>query len=500
MTPRHLSTHIQWRTKFLSASNSFTLASAGPAGALLREAEQLLGKLANAVPPVDVPTVATMRQLCGAMAELSDWVGARASGDADADRHRTAALTLAAIAQETAATANPPDFRDAAGKALQALASVVNVTDVGPVFKSAAAIPFPPCLVEHKVATVPGSEIPAPIGRAAKPAPSGPFVLRVMLTLDGKPWANPQSLHPGTVYDVDLAATVPVWPEGSDRLVLDFVSTLSPDLYRIAPFVFDQPAKAGDREFRARGHIDFANSQSFFSDPALLQMRATFRSSTEEKLAIPATVIGYHKLRARVTDPKQFPHLSKYGVLDLKLSEIFEQLRELPGLAPQHLEDFVIIMGAVANYLGVCAQTALYRAGKPIPEKTFQKQMLVHLRSQLGEEVHEAPKTGAGITDIVFRSVTIELKVETTNADRAKMVAAYENQTTQYSSSQGAQLGILCVLDLTEKDAPPAPTQNNLIVMTPKLHGFENKPAPSPSRVVAAIIDGNLRQPSSYSR
>lgn len=466
---------------------------------MLREAGLLLGRLAKAVPPVDGPTVATMQQLCGAMGEFSEWVGARAAGDAEADRHRTAALTQVAIAQETVAQASPPDFKEAAGKALQALAAVANVTDVGPAFKSSAAIPFPPCLVEHKVATVPGSETLAP-ARPAKSAPSGPFALRVMLTLDGKPWANPQMLHPGTVYDVDLIATVPVWPEGTDRLVLDFVSTLTSDLYRLAPFVFDQSAKGGDREFRAKGHVDFASSQSFFSDPALLQMRATFRSSTDEKVAIPATVIGYHKLRARITDPKQFPHLSKYRVLDLRLSEIFEQLRELPGLAPQHLEDFVIIMGAVANYLGVCAQTALYRAGKPIPEKTFQKQMLVHLRTQFGEEVHEAPKKGAGITDIVFRSVTIELKVETTVADRAKMVAAYENQTTQYSSSTGAQLGILCVLDLTEKDAPPAPTQNNLIVMTPKLHGFGDKPAPSPSRVVAAIIDGNLRQPSSYSR
>ena len=80
------------------------------------------------------------------------------------------------------------------------------------------------------------------------------------------------------------------------------------------------------------------------------------------------------------------------------------------------------------------------------------------------------------------------------------MLAGYENQPTQYSSGTGAQLGILCVLDLTEKDVPPAPTQNNLVVLTPKLHGFAAGNAPAPSRIVAVIIDGNLRAPSSYSR
>jgi translation elongation factor P/translation initiation factor 5A len=498
MTPKNLSAHFQWRTKFLRASSEFTLATAGPSGAALREVEQSLVALATSVPPSDVPAVAVMQQLNGATAGFSEWVAARAAGAADVDRHWTAAQTAVAIAQESLSKVPQPDFKEAATKCLLALAAIVNVTDVAPALKSATAIPFPPCLDEHKVPTVPSSETPM-TPPAKKAVLSGPLAIRVMLTVDSKPWANPQMLHPGTVYDVAVVATVPTWPEDSDTLVLDYITTLPGEVYRITRFNFTKPGKGENQELRAKGYVEFQSSQSFLSEPALLQMRATFRSSTNEKMATPATVIGYHKLRARIMDPKLSPHLSKYRALDLKLSEIIDHVRDLPGLDPQHLEDFITLLAAVANYLGLCAQTAVYRAGESIPEKDFQKQLLIHLRSILGEEVQEAPKQGAGITDIKFRSVTTELKVETTIADRAKMVAAYESQTTQYSSSLGAQLGILCVLDLTEKDAPPAPTQNNMIVMTPKLHGFGDK-APSPSRVVAAIIDGNLRAPSSYSR
>lgn len=466
---------------------------------MLREVEQSLAALAKVVPSADVPTVSSMHQLCSAMAGFSEWVVACAAGDADADRHQTAALTAVAIAQEILSKVHQENFKESTGKALDALARIGNVTNVGPALKSAALIPFPPCLVEHKVQTIGGKGIVAPTS-SKKSTPSGPFALRVMLTVDGRPWANPQMLHPSTVYDVAVVANVHTWPEGSDTLVLDYITTLPNELYRISRFSFPKPNTGEDEELRAKGHIEFQSSQSFLSDPALLQMRATFRSSTDEKVATPATVIGYHKLLARIMDSKQSPHLSKYRALDLKLVEIIDQIRDLPGLDSRHLEDFVTVLAVVANYLGMCAQTAIYRAGEKFQERDFQKQVLMHLRGQLGEDVQEAPKQGAGITDIKFRSVTIELKVEATLSDRGEMASAYENQTTQYSSSLGAQLGILCVLDLTEKDAPSAPTQNNLIVMTPKLHGFGDKPPPSPSRVVAAIIDGNLRPPSSYSR
>ncbi len=458
----------------------------------------MLAAIAERTPAPETGTIQVLRGIARAMTGLCDWVAACAAGGADSGCHLQAAQTETAIARERLAAVAPGQFRQGVAKCLDCIAAVGVVPDVVRAAKCAAAIPVPPFLAEAEPipTTVPGSETPT--AATADEGPRGPFAIRAMLTLDGKPWANPQRLQPGIFYDIDLVVTVPTWPTGADRLVIDFVTTLPADLYRANHFVLEKPDD-GVAELSAKGHLEFRSAQSLLSEPVLLQLRANFRSSKDEKFVTGATVIGYYKLRARVADPKQMTVLSKYRALDLRIVEIVEGLRDLPGLDDQHLQDFVTILAAVANYMGICAQSAVYRAGEKIPEAEFQKRMLAHLRGQLGEEVLEGPKQAAGITDIKFRSVTIELKVEEKIADRAQMLAGYEDQPTQYSSGTGAQLGILCVLDLTEKDAPPAPTQNNLVVLTPKLHGFAAGNAPAPTRIVAVIIDGNLRAPSSYS-
>lgn len=464
----------------------------------LRDVEAMLAKIAERTPVSETALIEVLRNIVRAMTQLCDWVAACAAGAGDSGRHLQAAYTEAAIARERLPALTRAHFREAATRCLDCLAAVSTVADVGQAARCAVAIPVPPFLDEVElIRTAPGSASSA--AALEDEGPRGPFAIRAMLTLDGKPWANSQRLQPGIFYSIELVVTVPIWPKGTDRLVIDFVTTLPSELYRANHFMLEKPDD-GVAELTAKGHVEFRSAQSLLSDPVLLQLRANFRSSADEKLVTGATIIGYHKLRARIADPRQMTVLSKYRALDLRIVDIVEDVRNLPCLDEQHLQDFVTTLAAVANYMGICAQSAVYRAGEKIPEAEFQKRLLIHLRGQLGEEVIEAPKQAAGITDIKFRSVTIELKVEESVADRAQMLVGYENQPTQYASGTGAQLGILCVLDLTEKDAPPAPTQNNLVVLTPKLHGFPAGNAPSPTRIVGVIIDGNLRSPSSYSR
>src|SRR3989442_8093900 len=116
--------------------------------------------------------------------------------------------------------------------------------------------------------------------------------------------------------------------------------------------------------------------------------------------------------------------------------------------------------------MGICSHQALYRATEKIDEADFQRHLLVQMRTLLGEDVSEAPKQGGGITDIRYRSITTELKVEHNVSNRDEMLRGYEKQPTQYSSAVGSQLGILCVLDLTEKERPPAPPQNNIQLLS----------------------------------
>ena len=133
-------------------------------------------------------------------------------------------------------------------------------------------------------------------------------------------------------------------------------------------------------------------------------------------------------------------------------------------------------------------------------ESQFQQEILHRLRARLGEDVTEAPRQGGGPTDIKYRSVTIELKVEGKISDRRKIVEKYFSQITQYSSADGAQLGILCILDLTTKELPSATPKNQISLETPPLHGFPNNSAPFPTKIAALFVDGNLKLPSEYSR
>lgn len=485
----------------LRACAEFELAKAEAAAGAFSNVAALLAETQTDLASEESAALDVVGRVCTSLEQVCRWIAAKQAGVGDADRFLEAARTGAAIAQETLLNVRYVGLQNSAKKVLRSLVEIQAVTDVTAIVKEAALMPIPPFLIATRDPFGHGRRKTLEENDEAVISPiEGPVAIRVMLTLDGKPWANPQVVHSKSVYDVGLTVTVPHWPAGTDRLQLDFVSTLPADIYRITSFTLDRPADASGMETKNKGHLEFQSSQSLFSEPAVLQLRAIFLNSKDSKLTKTATVIGYHKLRARVSNPKETPLLSKYRALDSRIIEIVDEVRSLPGISEAHLSEFVAALAAVANYMGICAQQAIYQAGEKVAEQDFQKNILLHLRGQLGEEVIEAPKQAAGITDVQYRSVTIELKVEDKISDRKKMLTSYENQPTQYLSGVGSQLGILCVLDVTEKDMPPAPTQNNLIVLKPTLHGFPDGNAPAPSRVVAVVIDGNLRSPSSYSR
>ena len=114
-------------------------------------------------------------------------------------------------------------------------------------------------------------------------------------------------------------------------------------------------------------------------------------------------------------------------------------------------------------------------------EANFQRDVLNHLRAKLGQEVTEGERLGGGVTDVRFRSSTIELKVERVLKDAKAIFRTYTAQPTQYGSAAGGQLGIVCVLDLTEKDEPPGRTRETISRW--KHHRcMDTKTSPRPTR------------------
>ena len=291
-----------------------------------------------------------------ALEKACRWVEAKRNGTPEADRFIEAARTEATITLERLGRSGFPVFCAAAQKPLRRIAAIANLTDVTGAVQEAATVPVPPLLVATQD-PYDGS------GRSkAEKEPKkadGPFAIRVMLTLDGKAWANPQALQPATLYDVGLTLTVPQWPEGADTLQLDYVTTLPSDAYRVSSFRFSRSQFDAAGEVTAKGHLEFQSGQSLLSEPVALQMRATFLNTADPKFAKTATVIGYHKLRAKVTDSKQTPLLSKYRALDARIVDIVEELRQLKGLDEAHLSDFITVLGPLVNYMGICAQQAV---------------------------------------------------------------------------------------------------------------------------------------------
>ncbi len=490
--------HFQWRIALLSALSEFQVTRAGEIAKALGPVITTLEEIAPLLADEEGRALEVIRELGTAFRCLCDWAAARRSAEANAVRYLDAAKEHASAAAKQLAQVAFPALRDAVGPVTEAIAATTETSSLPDIARLLSCVPVPPFLIlcENPF----GKPTEAKEATPSSPVIELPFVVRVMLTLDGRPWANPQMLRAGTVYDLKAKITAPAWPSGSDRLVLDFISTLPPEHRRVSLIEVFRSHADSEAEIAWSGHIEFPVGQSVLAEPALLQMRANFLSAADATFAKTATIIGYHKLRVRVSDPKATPLLSKFRMLDQRLVAIVDEVRDLPGLGQEHLGDFIELLSAILNYMGICAQQALYRAGSKILEKDFQRDLLVHLRGQLGEDVQEAPKLGGGITDIRYRSVIAELKVEKDIADREEMLQAYQNQPTQYSGATGAQLGILCVLDLTEKTLPPAPPQNNVQLLTPTLHGFGGTQPPFPVRIAAVVIDGNIRKPSDYSR
>lgn len=481
----------------LNALSSFQLTGAAETRETLVGVEEILNEVAADMAEEEAHALNTIRELVAAFRFLCEWTVARQTAQPDAERLLVAGKERANLAKDIIEKLAFPQLREAAGAAAKAIASVSESRNLSNVANLLCYIPVPPFLVEAKN---PFGSSSAQNDEVTTIVQEGPLVIRVMLTLDGKAWANPQILRSNTLYDLTAKIVAPNWPESSDKLVLDYISTLPSEHRRVVPIEVMRSQAESGAEVTWSGHIEFPVGQSVLAEPALIQLRATFLSTKDPSFSKIATIVGYHKLRARISDLKDVPLLSRYRALDLRLPALLDEVRTLPGITEDHLSDFIEVLAATLNYMGICAQQALYRTGKKITESEFQQNLLVHLRSQLGEDVQEAPKQGGGITDIRYRSVTIELKVETAISDRSKLLDAYKNQPTQYSSATGAQLGILCVLDMTKKTRPPAPPQNNVHLITPTLHGFEEGEPPFPVRIAAIVIDGNIETPSSYSR
>jgi hypothetical protein len=186
---------------------------------------------------------------------------------------------------------------------------------------------------------------------------------------------------------------------------------------------------------------------------------------------------------------------------DKKLQDIANEIAQISiGLDSKEREDFLRLLCGTLNYQGFCHQQGVYKNKDTVNESHFRDSVIQHFTglTYLGGSIVKEAEIAGGRVEISFRGITAELKVEKDTSDRDKLFEKYGKQPVVYASGNSKQFSLLCILDLTEKILPSAVPANSVKLITPTLHGFENRSPDIASKLVVVIIDGNTKNPSAY--
>lgn len=330
--------------------------------------------------------------------------------------------------------------------------------------------------------------------------PTLPPLVRIIAFLDGIPFASPKHVKPGERYSLSFQARGLEWPKEAVRFRLDMLTTCPESEYVISEFTLDPPEQSADGEYQGEipGIIKFNSGQSDVFYDTVFAVHGVFE--TADGNIIEAPVIGVHDLRFKVLDDGKWPKGRGNGPQDKHILELVTQLCEDCPIVREELADLWSMLDALTNLLAIYAQEAIFKGTSDVSEREFHATVLHDLRRMLGQEVQEHTSQAGGVTDIRFRGVIVELKVEKRNGDREYIVTKYTAQPTQYASVEARQVSILLVLDLTTKEKPPGDIRNDIILTDVETHGGDDSVKKYPSKAFVFVINGNMKSPSDYSR
>jgi len=307
-------------------------------------------------------------------------------------------------------------------------------------------------------------------------------LLRVIVFLDHAPIASPQLLKSNILYPLLFRVRGLVWPDDAVRLRLDLLTTCPPSAFSVSEFTLDRPRCIENGEYHGElaGQIIFNSGQSSLLDDLVFTVRGAFETSDGHFKEIP--VIGHSELRLRVTNEDRHPLMTGNRRLDRHIEELVTKLLKDCPKVREELPDLLEMLQALTRLLATYAQEAIYKGRNDVPESQFQEMVLRDLRFMLGQDVQEHPSQAGGITDIKYRGVIVELKVEKENGDREYISKKYTSQSVQYAGVEARQVSILLVLDLTSKDKPPGDIRNDIILTDVETHGGGDEAKEFPSK------------------
>jgi len=171
------------------------------------------------------------------------------------------------------------------------------------------------------------------------------------------------------------------------------------------------------------------------------------RFQPEDGANSDAVVIGHHSLQFRVGDMSRLAVASGYRRMDARVLELLQALERSTPLASSELPELIPVLETLASFLGVYSQRGVFKGSGKVTEKEFQEHVVDFMRMKLGEEVQEHGHQAGGITDVRYRGVIVELKIEKDTGDRTAICEKYTAQPTQYGGSEARQISLLLVLN-----------------------------------------------------
>lgn len=418
-------------------------------------------------------------------AKLRSWHRAVRAGETDADRFlRAARLQLSEW--QVADTGYGHELK----AVLAAIEGEFTASQVGDLLASIARVPFPVSLYTSD----PPRDRPdwalagAGTGRAGKTRPE--FAVAFLeFRINGREAAVVHRLSADQLHDLELKVRVSRWPDGAERLVLKPVTVEPDDIWSLPEFEFARPA--GDAPFllEALGRLSIRARLALGARPLEFLYSAEFQPVSAEQ---PVAVAGQRSLRLDSSENRH--HLETgYPSLDAKLVELRDRLRDEPRVPESEIGTALHLLKPLVNLVGQAVQDN--RFPEPVDEATFEEVVTQHLRRhpEVGVELEVQAQSTGGRTDLSFRQMRIELKVKNGAQVSDTDLKKFADQTAAYAVGSDKTIGILCVLDGSEKKGPPVPMGEGIRIIPVQ-------PGDRPVYVITLVLQGNLARPSHLSR
>jgi hypothetical protein len=425
-------------------------------------------------------------RLLGAALHLLKWADAVRSAEQDADRYLRAAKQACKDIGAALDKDKAPSCPATIATAIRTFTMITELDAIQIALAAALEVSLP--LPFHE-------EAPASSSADArhKTETAAPCVVFVSFTVDGIALSDPHAITPDELHDLDVTVKVSRWPSGA-RLFLDALTVEpQPGVCELPKFTFDRPQTSAPHEIHQGGRMLVRVGQAIAARPLEFVYRAYFLPHQPN---LGVVVEGERRVRVRSHDPARNP-VSGYRQVDLKLLEIRDGLRSFLGVRDDERDAFLLLLAGLGQMAGEALQDKTL-PGK-FSEADFQLRVREKLRAnaRIGSELQEHAHVAGGITDLSFRGIPIELKVEPNTYVEVDRVEGYSQQAAQYAAGSDRRLAILCVLDCAAKTSAPGSVANDIAL---RLVSPPGKAAGIPLLLGVVIVRGNLPRPSDLSK